>query len=213
MSVISGLDFFLNGTSIPPVSGKLLYGFKNKKKSIKECVDDWKNLSVEEKNIYNSECEKIYKLIFKNIKPLQPWDFYDLRQTTPNHLFYFHNYASQQAIYPELSDDEIWRKCSNKLLEIKKDEKVSELFKSKSSEVNDYFKMILKEEELLNEQESSDDSSADNDLGIQGELMQNKYVEEELRKRSEVLNDNHIKDELKKQGGRLKSRYSIANSD
>ncbi|EEA07529.1 uncharacterized protein CMU_037030 [Cryptosporidium muris RN66] len=212
MSVISGLDFFLNGTSIPPISGKLLYGFKNKKKSMEECVDDWKNLSVEEKNIYNSECERLYKLIFKNIKPLQPWDFYDLKQTTPSHLFYFHNYASQQAIYPELSDDEIWRKCSNKLLEIKRDEKVSELFKSKSSEVNNYLQMILREE-LLSEQESSDDSSADSGLGIKGKLVQNKYVEKELGKQSEVLNDNHIEGELKKQGRRLKSRYSISNSD
>ncbi|KAK6591023.1 hypothetical protein RS030_111761 [Cryptosporidium xiaoi] len=122
------MEMLINGTSIPPISGKLLFGFKNKINSFAECELRWDELSCSEKSRYNMDSLTLKKRL-KNTRPLMSWEKSILNISTQK-MFYFFNYNSQISLHPYLSEEEIVEKCNTKLNQIKNNKEILSLIKN-----------------------------------------------------------------------------------
>ncbi|KAH8741016.1 hypothetical protein FG386_002562 [Cryptosporidium ryanae] len=134
------MEMLINGTSIPPISAKLLFGFKNKINSFSECELKWGELNSSEKLRYESDSILIKKKL-KNTKPLQSWKK-SILDVSAQQMFYFFNYHAQISLHPYLSEEEIIKKCNSKLNHIKSNKKILSLIKDNTDKLVAHTKKI-----------------------------------------------------------------------
>lgn len=115
------MEILKNATCIPHVSGKLIFGYSLNLKSLYECESRWNMLSDLEKSKFTEISKMIRNDVLFSLIPLQSWNKFQKLEFSREKMFYFMSYPSQIYLFPHLAENQILRKCGEKLKLIKKE--------------------------------------------------------------------------------------------